>query len=789
VAKKVIELQWPLLGVDRSKPYRKQPPFSSPDCRNVRPTDTIEGRSRGGQRPGITKWSYDQLGSGNKVNLLDRVTAIKQDGYSIWSDGFDGTSLGAEWTAIGTAPSVVEDAYAYVDAGSSVGAYRTALSNLDTTQIYRVAIYIVPYAGEFAGDYIIYSHGANAGPTFTSNGFVATLSLTAAGAYSGTLKRYSGGSLTNTYTFSTGSSTLDPGWMEVVITTSGTANIKVKWQGTQLLNQNITVPAAGGQRIGFGMNATVTGSRCLVDTFEARYFQTLTVMPVTNREIVMAASNGTLYYDAQGTMTAAGGSLTLASDRYLHSAQRAQTLVVADIADKYLSYTNFVTGSSTVDSASVPDWTATSLVAGDWCFVVTGAGTGATLGVYQIQTVAAGNLTLTANPGSATGVSGYFTRVPKVWTSSTNNLTALVAASGKGSVPSLCPLICMYRDRTVFAGSQDYPHLAYASRIADNTDWDYSASDTDPARAWYLGMSSQEGTVGHPITALIAANDDNLVFGCSDRIMVLRGDVTYQGQLDTVSSTAGVLGPSGRAWCIGPSGEIFALGKNGLSLIPPALNSATELSASTLPRELKNIDTNFNTVLLAYDLEAGGVHIWVTPNAGGQTPQHWFYAHKSGGGFWPFTVPTNHEAFSILSPDPTYGAAIWGSRNGYLRMFADNCDTDEGTAVTSYVFYGPIRTAGNDYNTGLLTEIIGVLASGSGSVTWAVYVGDTCEAACDATTSFATGTWSQTNLQFTVRPRARGGAFLVKLSNGASRSWSVDSMIASVVPAGKQRKF
>jgi hypothetical protein len=70
-----------------------------------------------------------------------------------------------------------------------------------------------------------------------------------------------------------------------------------------------------------------------------------------------------------------------------------------------------------------------------------------------------------------------------------------------------------------------------------------------------------------------------------------------------------------------------------------------------------------------------------------------------------------------------------------------------------------------------------------------VYVGDTREAACDATTSFTSGAWAEENLQFTVRPRARGGAFLVKLSNGEARSWSVDSMIASVVPAGKQRKF
>jgi hypothetical protein len=70
-----------------------------------------------------------------------------------------------------------------------------------------------------------------------------------------------------------------------------------------------------------------------------------------------------------------------------------------------------------------------------------------------------------------------------------------------------------------------------------------------------------------------------------------------------------------------------------------------------------------------------------------------------------------------------------------------------------------------------------------------VYVGDTCESACDATTAFSSGTWSEANLQFTVRPRARGGAFVVELANGESRAWSVDSLVASVVTTGKQRKF
>jgi hypothetical protein len=48
-----IAVVWPALGVDESTAYRQQAPFSTPSASNVWPRDTLEGRQRGGSRPGL----------------------------------------------------------------------------------------------------------------------------------------------------------------------------------------------------------------------------------------------------------------------------------------------------------------------------------------------------------------------------------------------------------------------------------------------------------------------------------------------------------------------------------------------------------------------------------------------------------------------------------------------------------------------------------------------------------------------------------------------------------------
>jgi hypothetical protein len=97
--KKVLDIRWPTMGLVKKFAYRTQPPYSSPDCLNVRSSESIEGRERGGSRPGLAKSHDTLLGSGNPIRLLEQCTIIREDSVSYWEDGFQGSTLGSIWTA------------------------------------------------------------------------------------------------------------------------------------------------------------------------------------------------------------------------------------------------------------------------------------------------------------------------------------------------------------------------------------------------------------------------------------------------------------------------------------------------------------------------------------------------------------------------------------------------------------------------------------------------------------------------------------------------------------------
>ena len=63
---------FPLRGKHVGVVADRQPPMTSPDMKNVRPFDVLDGRARGGQRPGLVKW-----GQGTRIGGVEQpVVAI-----------------------------------------------------------------------------------------------------------------------------------------------------------------------------------------------------------------------------------------------------------------------------------------------------------------------------------------------------------------------------------------------------------------------------------------------------------------------------------------------------------------------------------------------------------------------------------------------------------------------------------------------------------------------------------------------------------------------------------------
>ena len=71
------KLQFPMLGKNINFAARTQPAFTSPDLNNVRPFDNLEGRARGGQRPGMVKVFLEGIGSATPVVAIAQITTVE----------------------------------------------------------------------------------------------------------------------------------------------------------------------------------------------------------------------------------------------------------------------------------------------------------------------------------------------------------------------------------------------------------------------------------------------------------------------------------------------------------------------------------------------------------------------------------------------------------------------------------------------------------------------------------------------------------------------------------------
>ena len=73
-----VVFSFPIRGQNKSFAVSTPPPYTSVDLNNVRPFDTLEGRARGGQRPGLELWGDgDNIGGGQPVVAILSVSYME----------------------------------------------------------------------------------------------------------------------------------------------------------------------------------------------------------------------------------------------------------------------------------------------------------------------------------------------------------------------------------------------------------------------------------------------------------------------------------------------------------------------------------------------------------------------------------------------------------------------------------------------------------------------------------------------------------------------------------------
>jgi len=815
-ARRTLQLRFPAGGLNKNQGYQDQPPYTTPDCNNVRLQDSQEGRERGGTRPGLGKSHGQQISGGsNKINMLAvaRPTTASYGELYVPFDQADDSDIFnapgwayATWLGSDTAIELEVDTNpagpwptnTYIRPAEGVDdetTYGVVYDGLDIDTAYPMSVTLecCPFvaATTYFKAHQIYLAMNNGSPIVTTDGIFIEWTCNTVGAWTLTVKSYTATVLKNTWT-DTGT-----GYPKSV-----TCNLKAIYDEANhtikvYMNNDLKISedlADGGDlgvssetTIGFGLERDGNTACALSLTANYRH----TAVSQAYEQTLVASADGEIWQDNGSIMeqTVDGTAINLSSDRLLHAVRRAGKLYIADHNDTiYDSGTDGETNAGVLDDPGAPgqDWTTLGLDAYNYVAELT-AGTSTTTGVYVIDTVHATNgVTLTGNSDTsgAADVTYRILRGPKVYDPVAGTLSAWVSGVDGEFMPLGCPLIARYRDRIVLGGAADFPHIWYMSRQGDPNDFDYSENLSDPARA-VAGTSTQMGVIADPLTALIAFSDDYMIFGCEESLWRLRGDPARGGQIDNISQTIGIIDRA--AWCRTPEGAIIFLSRDGLYLLAPGATGVPQpLSRDVLPNDLVDINLDNWIVHMVYDVRDRGIHIFQSPVTSGNTLHYWFdWRTKT---FWPFSFSdTDHNPCSVTSYDLGGSDAtevLMGGEDGYIRRFDNGATNDDSAALLSYILYGPFRSpvGGSEVK---VNRISGVLDNSSGDVTWSLFMGDNPESAV-YTTASATGTWVA-GVNYDSRPKSRGVACFVRIEASSFSLWQMERIDIELLDAGRTR--
>ena len=848
MAGKASNLVFPFGGLHRGTALQRQPPYTTPHAVNVRPFDVMEDRQRGGTRPGIVKTHQTHLGGQTRMVSHVRVIPAPIGGgwVSVWEDDFNyasfpdwwsqtplfqpdgGGPYGSEWPHTFYTPLLETGTVVAKGGGDNYrgGIIRDWL-DFDTVRPYSLELQVQPnmYEPEVGPERqaTFIFRMDNAAPFPQLNSFCVSLlhyDPLETGPFGQVKLRtasYVDGVATTDIYHDLAELGLDWGLYRVIVTGDV---FNVFWRGEEIYSGTIPGPAVGS-RVGLAVSRPQHAEdevRTIIDDFKIQY-QTPPeqILEGGPRDLLVVSGGGDLFREDEAESlhkVETGGfmGLHVTADYRLDAVGLRQKLYIADWlpgprfeGDAQIQVPGdpegvFLTGfeGSPIDfTEGVPYAT------GDILVITNGAGM-VVDGFYHLEgvtddpTEGGTNTALKLNQEDVEAVEGGFGAgictfevfpLPKYYDPNVAEPDSLkIWEDPAGYMPLNSPIIELYNDRIVLAGSNQANHAWFMSRKGDPHDWNPFTGDTNPKRP-FGSDNSDTGDIGEPITACIRFSDDYLIFGGIRSLWVLRGDPGWGGTLDNLSHTVGIM--DRRAWCRGPESQLIFLSRDGLYQLMAGGNSyPIPLSHTNLPEDMVDIDRESTEALLEYDVRSRGVHVFLSPKTGAGSGQHFWYDMRTGT-FWAVSVPEDQQPSAIGQREEGAGASthtLLGSKDGYLRRFTRNATSDDGEAIEATVFYGPFKLGALLDHEGILETLIATVATGGCSVDWMLFVGDTADAALNEArngTAVASGTWTS-GLNYTDRPKRRGAFAVLKLSSDAVGSrWAMDAVTITRRPVGR----
>ncbi len=331
-----------------------------------------------------------------------------------------------------------------------------------------------------------------------------------------------------------------------------------------------------------------------------------------------------------------------------------------------------------------------------------------------------------------------------VYNSATDAMEALVASAGSlpidaaGNRPKS---VVTWRERLWWYRLPLEPANWFASAKADGTDYDYDRpfnEETQAVAGNENGVLSDTGLAPGPITALIPFSQAIMLFGLDDQILMLADDPMAGGRFDLVTTQVGIA--YGKAWCRDASGTLFFMSSRG-SLYKYAPGALPERVSQPITELIEGtIDFSNTLVSLAWNEREHGFYVFISPTAGGVTYNFFYDAFLQG--WWKDVYATSTMQPFVINELLGFTAAervvLLGSQDGYVRYIDPSANTDDGVAIASEVYVGPIK--GKDGQPGIITDLQCVLGASSGNVAWRLYAGDSAQTALSTSTD-STGTF------------------------------------------------
>lgn len=757
---KIASFDFPYKGLDRSRAFNDQPVRSTASALNVMPYDVgfhgdFIDRARGGQRDGTLKFKDQQLAGGAQVMGLHQA-ATAYGGVPLIEEDFqyaDGELDSPDWIVYqsnGTANSfdTSSDCFytLYADPTPGAGQVESQQLVLRSTTLNRTNL-------------AIYRSPASTIPEILTTD-VYDVSVVMYGCWEDSVTRYLQGT-------------------PLSIVVKAPSNI-----GEITPNNPGILPMFGMVRIDFEQRPSTTARRRL-RIYEHQGFslgwQEIFTGPTENQDWpfpmtvvvrvmpgqVRVFINGTLWATATLTMPHNSNNTTfgfLSKPPYSSGTQAYSIWDVIRVEPVDTSQSNRRTWLCAVAGGNI--------YLGDADVNFQQVGTGLNAAILPTMTDGQGKIMVAAASGL---------KVVDLETATTTDYATTVGAIPNGNVTH----VTIWRDRLCMVVDTD-PHNLYCSRAGVYTDQDYNPAVPDAQQAFVLNASTA-GRIGQPIKALIPFNDDILMMGCDHSIHTIEGDPADGGSVACLSQAVGIYGD--RSWCMDPSGMVWFVGSGGLY----RTNGQTieNVSEGRLDDVFTTIARNYNNVELEWDRDQHGCWIFITPAEATQAFHIWY--DQRSDGFWMQQFPINHGPRSALvfdADDNNDRNLLLGCRDGYVRKLVPGALSDDGTAISSFLFVGPLNPY-DRFGKFKLIETEFVLAtepSAAVNVSWSLRGGDDAQAALTNITPLASGTFTAGGRRQKVRLRSRANTMFMVLANSVvNKTWNIEKIHTIFQPSGRTR--